>query len=199
MTPFGFSNRAAALVVGLFAVGYLVLAFRMPEFTAVEVPVQPSTLPRWLGVVLLLLAGLLFFQRGEPGEDGEQVPAAGASGTAGAEAAEGAEGRADAAEIAEGAQAGTAGGAVPAASLGRIPDARLELAAFAASIAAYILLFEPLGFLISSAAYVFGASWYLGYRRHWANALVSVGVPASLYFTMSEFLDVALPTGPLPF
>ncbi|GAA4930578.1 hypothetical protein GCM10023224_07880 [Streptomonospora halophila] len=197
MTPFGFSNRAAALVVGLFAVGYLVLAFRMPEFTAVEVPVQPSTLPRWLGVVLLLLAGLLFFQRGEPGEDGEQVPAAGPSGTG---SAEGAQGRTDAAESAAGTPAGTAGAAVPAgAALGRIPDARLELAAFAASIAAYILLFEPLGFLISSAVYVFGASWYLGYRRHWANALVSVGVPASLYFTMSEFLDVALPTGPLPF
>lgn len=197
MTPFGFSNRALAVVVALFAIGYLVLAFRMPEFTAVEVPVQPSTLPRWLGAVLLVLAGVLFFQRGAPGEDGERVPAAGSAGTAAGTGDAGMDGGSgDAGGEGTGAAAGAA---APRAFLGRIPDARLELTAFAGSIAAYILLFEPLGFLISTAVYIFGASWYLGYRRHWANALVSVGVPAVLYVTMSEFLDVALPTGPLPF
>jgi putative tricarboxylic transport membrane protein len=78
--------------IGLFAIGYLVLAFQMPDYTAVSVPVQPSTLPRWLGVVLLILAVLLFFQRAPvdaeaagapvgPGSDGaaDQPGAAGAA------------------------------------------------------------------------------------------------------------------------
>lgn len=66
MGPFRFSDRTLAVAIGLFAAGYLVLAFDLPDFTAVQVPVQPATLPRWLGAVLLLLAVLLFFQRRDP-------------------------------------------------------------------------------------------------------------------------------------
>lgn len=47
--------------------------------------------------------------------------------------------------------------------------------------------------------YLAGATAYLGYRRHWVTGLLSVGVAAGLYFLMSDFLNVALPPGPLPF
>ncbi|MBB6170198.1 putative tricarboxylic transport membrane protein [Nocardiopsis mwathae] len=171
MGPFRFSDRTLAVAIGLFAAGYLVLAFDLPDFTAVQVPVQPATLPRWLGAVLLLLAVLLFFQRRDP------------------EAGVGA----DSAPTATTASPG------PDARLGRIGDTRLELALFAASIAVYIALLEPVGFLISTAVYLAGATAYLGYRRHWVTGLLSVGVAAGLYFLMSDFLNVALPPGPLPF
>ncbi|WP_017625110.1 tripartite tricarboxylate transporter TctB family protein [Nocardiopsis chromatogenes] len=197
MKPFTFSNRVLGAAVGVLAVVYLYLAFTLEEFTAVSVPVQPATLPKWLGAVLLVLAAVLFLQK--PDEDtGEQAGSdsgedaggtAGTAGTAGAAPAQATE---------------TGGGAParPAAArpaLGRLADPRKELALFAASIGFYIALLEPLGFLISTTAYIASATWYLGYRRHWANALVAVGVSAVLYFAMSDFLRVALPTGPLPF
>lgn len=163
MVPFRFSHRTLALVVGAVAAGYLALAFQLPDFTAVEVPVQPATLPRWLGAVLLLLAVLLFFQKQE----------------AAAEGAESDEGE------------GT--------RLGRIADPRWELALFAGSAAVYIALITPLGFLIATTAYTAATAWYLGFRRHIVNGLVSFGVAALLYVGMSEGLNVVLPQGPLPF
>ncbi|MDA2815206.1 tripartite tricarboxylate transporter TctB family protein [Nocardiopsis sp. RSe5-2] len=180
MKPFTFSNRVLGAAVGVLAVVYLYLAFTLEEFTAVSVPVQPATLPKWLGAVLLVLAAVLFFQKQE--DTGEQ---AGSDG--------------------DGDEASKTGGGAPARpaaarpALGRLADPRHELALFAASIGLYIALLEPLGFLISTTAYIAATTWYLGYRRHWANALVAVGVSAVLYFAMSDFLRVALPTGPLPF
>lgn len=179
MKPFTFSNRVLGAAVGVLAVVYLYLAFTLEEFTAVSVPVQPATLPKWLGAVLLVLAAVLFFQKREDTGEGEET----GSGADGA--------------------SGTGGGAParPAArpALGRLADPRKELALFAASIGLYIALLVPVGFLLSTAAYIAATTWYLGYRRHWANALVAVGVSAVLYFAMSDFLQVALPTGPLPF
>ncbi|WP_017558428.1 tripartite tricarboxylate transporter TctB family protein [Nocardiopsis baichengensis] len=185
MKPFTFSNRVLGAAVGAIALVYLYLAFTLEEFTAVSVPVQPATLPKWLGAVLLVLAAVLFFQKddaagGETDEDAAEAATAGGP-----------------------APAGPGGGAParPAARprLGRLADPRKELALFAASMALYIVLLEPLGFLLSTTAYIAATTWYLGYRRHWANALVAVGVSALLYFAMSDFLRVALPTGPLPF
>lgn len=191
MKPFTFSNRVLGAAVGAIALVYLYLAFTLEEFTAVSVPVQPATLPKWLGAVLLVLAAVLFFQK-DDAADGEA-----------GEADEDADGAAEAATAGGPAPAGTGGGAParPAARprLGRLADPRKELALFAASMALYIVLLEPLGFLLSTTAYIAATTWYLGYQRHWANALVAVGVSALLYFAMSDFLRVALPTGPLPF
>ncbi|QVQ54559.1 tripartite tricarboxylate transporter TctB family protein [Spiractinospora alimapuensis] len=179
-TPFRFSNRVMAVALGLIAIGYLVLAFQMPDFTAVQVPVQPSTLPRWLGVALLILSILLFLQKGGAGKD------ATASGSGAASNVADSEGTSD-----EGAETGT--------RLGRLSDPRLELALFAASAAVYIALITPLGFLLSTTLYTVLTTWYLGYRRHLVNLAVSAGVTAVLYFGMTEGLNVVLPSGPFPF
>ncbi|MBB4933824.1 putative tricarboxylic transport membrane protein [Lipingzhangella halophila] len=198
MLGFRFSNRTVAVAIALVAAGYLVLAFQLPEFTAVEVPVQPSTLPKWLGALLLLLAAALFVQRTPPAGTDAGTPAGAGGNTGDAE---------DSGETGETAAGGAASPDDPAspgtasseAPLGRLADTRLELLLFVASIAGYIALLVPLGFLLTTALYVAGSAWYLGYRRHLVTALVSVGVTALLYFGMSEGLNVSLPQGPFPF
>ncbi|GAB2500854.1 tripartite tricarboxylate transporter TctB family protein [Nocardiopsis aegyptia] len=167
---FRFSPRTLGIAVGLFAIGYLVLAFQMPAYTAVEVPVQPSTLPRWLGVALLVLAVLLFFQR----KPEETVAESG--GEAADEPREGGEPR-----------------------LGRLDDPRLEIGLFVGALIAYIAVFELLGFILSTALYLGSMTWYLGYRRHLVNAVVALTLPFAFYAGMTWGLDVTLPSGPLPF
>ncbi|WP_159942423.1 MULTISPECIES: tripartite tricarboxylate transporter TctB family protein [unclassified Nocardiopsis] len=183
---FRFSPRTLGVAIGLFALGYLALAFQMPDYTAVSVPVQPSTLPRWLGVALLILAVLLFFQRAPE----EEAPAGPAAGTA--------PGSGDASpapsEAADGGAPGEEG-----ARLGRLEDPRLETGLFVAALCVYVALFEPLGFVLSTALYLGSMTWYLGYRRHLATAAVALGLPFALYAGMTWGLGVVLPSGPLPF
>jgi putative tricarboxylic transport membrane protein len=210
--------------IGLIAIGYLVLAFQMPDYTAVSVPVQPSTLPRWLGVVLLILAVLLFFQRAPvdaeaagaaagPEADGasDQPGAAGAATGTGAVGEPTAAGAADehgddsGAGVAEegGAKDGAAadgGSAEPdSAPLGRFADPRLEIGLFVGALVAYVALFELLGFVLATALYLGSMTWYLGYRRHLVTVTVALGLPFALYAGMTWGLGVALPSGPLPF
>lgn len=161
---FRFSPRTLGVTIGLFAVGYLILAFNVPDYSAVEVPVQPNTLPRWLGLTLLVLAVLLSFQHDPRTEE-------------------------------------TPGGSdeQPGERLGRFEDVRVEVLILLGSLAAYVLLFEPLGFILATAAYLAGSIWYLGYRRPLVVALIAVGVPFVLYASMTWGLGVVLPRGPLPF
>ncbi|MHC0431195.1 tripartite tricarboxylate transporter TctB family protein [Streptomyces sp. O3] len=176
MHHFRFTQRKLAVVLGILAVAYTVQAYRIPEFTAVETPVQPGALPRVLGVVLFVLSVALFFQK--PKREQEQEPAA-----------------APEAEAAPEPEAARAGRPV----LGRFSDTRLELAALLGAIALYVVLFVPLGFVLSTALFVTATAWHLGYRKHAVNALVGASVALALYLAMSEGLDIALPTGPLPF
>ncbi|WP_152486211.1 tripartite tricarboxylate transporter TctB family protein [Nocardiopsis lucentensis] len=193
---FGFGNRTVAIALGVFALGYLVLAFQVPEYTAVNVPVQPGTLPRWLGVVLLVLAALLFFQRTPDATDDEAAPEADV--TAGDEAGAEEGGSAEAGREPAAAPGGDSAGAGTAA-LGRLKDPRLEVALFVGALIVYVALFEPLGFILSTALYLGSMTVYLGYRRHVATAAVAIGLPLTLYLAMSEGLGVVLPSGPLPF
>ncbi|MEV2278810.1 tripartite tricarboxylate transporter TctB family protein [Nocardiopsis sp. NPDC049922] len=202
---FSFRNRTVAVALAVLAVGYLVLAFQVPEYTAVNVPVQPGTLPRWLGVVLLVLAALLFLQRdqaadgdedGDTAGDGAADDAAGGTGD-GADAEETRAAGAGAADAPE--DTAEAAPASEPLTLGRLRDARLEVGLFVAALVVYVALFEPLGFVLSTALYLAAMTVYLGYRRHVVTAVVSVGLPLGLYLAMSEGLGVVLPSGPLPF
>jgi putative tricarboxylic transport membrane protein len=177
MTGLRFSSRVTAVVIALFAAGYLALAFQLPDFVGVNVPVQTATLPRLLGIVLLLLAASLFFQR-----DARSTEPQGE--TKG-------ETQGDGAERAPGTTA-------PPARLGRLSDPRMEVGLFVLSMCAYVALFETAGFVLSTAAYIGAVTWYLGYRRHLVTALVSVGIAVGVYLGMSYGLDVMLPAGPLP-
>ncbi|NJQ00730.1 tripartite tricarboxylate transporter TctB family protein [Streptomyces zingiberis] len=214
MRHFRYPQRAVAAALGVLALGYTLMAFGIPDFQAVEVPVQPGTLPRVLGLLLLALAVALFFQSaGEEEPEAESPapalaaaktppgPAAQDSSAQAASAGDGA-GAAGAAGAAAGASA--AGGAASAAperptTMGRLADDRLELLALLGAMCLYVALFVPLGFVLSTALYVAGTAWYLGSRRHWVNVLVGAGLALGLYLGMSQGLDVALPTGPLPF
>ncbi|MBB3038217.1 tripartite tricarboxylate transporter TctB family protein [Hoyosella altamirensis] len=179
MKSFTFNQRTLAIAVGALALVYTFFATQISEFTAVEVPVQPSTLPKGLGAVLLLLAAVLFFQRGEPKSVAQAaVPAVVKARAAATEAV--------AAED-EGPR------------LGRTGNQAYEIGLFVASMCLYAFAFERLGFIIATAAYVFLVAWYLGYKRHLVNAIVSIAVPLILYLSITTGLGVALPTGVLPF
>lgn len=66
-------------------------------------------------------------------------------------------------------------------------------------ILAYILLFEILGFIVVTFIFVFITSLILGYNKHITNGIVSLLFPVILYFAFTEFLQISLPKGILPF
>lgn len=63
----------------------------------------------------------------------------------------------------------------------------------------YILLFEILGFILITALFIYFCSWFLGFKNHVANAIVSILFPLVFYFAFTEFLRISLPQGILPF
>ncbi len=75
----------------------------------------------------------------------------------------------------------------------------LVILAVGAIIFLYILLFEFLGFLLTTALFIFGCSAFLGYRKWISNLLVSVLFPTALYYIFVYLLQIKLPQGILPF
>lgn len=63
----------------------------------------------------------------------------------------------------------------------------------------YIMLLEVLGFIVVTALFIYFCSWFLGYKNHIANGLVSVLFPVILYLMFTELLKMNLPSGILPF
>ncbi|WP_047984208.1 tripartite tricarboxylate transporter TctB family protein [Ornithinibacillus californiensis] len=63
----------------------------------------------------------------------------------------------------------------------------------------YIFFLELLGFVVTTAIFIFGCSWFLGYKKHVVNALVSVLFPLVMYLLFTSFLQINLPQGILPF
>ncbi|MEN1969578.1 tripartite tricarboxylate transporter TctB family protein [Lentibacillus sp. N15] len=63
----------------------------------------------------------------------------------------------------------------------------------------YIALLEVIGFLIMTVLFLFLCSLFLGYRKHWVNAIISLILPILIYLLFVEFLQVQLPTGILSF
>ena len=62
---------------------------------------------------------------------------------------------------------------------------------------AYALLFEPLGFVLSSFLVVASLSTYYGNRNIIVGLLVSLGVPLGIYYVFTHLLKVSLPEFPL--
>ncbi len=60
---------------------------------------------------------------------------------------------------------------------------------------AYALLFEPLGFMLSSALVVCFLTIYYGNRNIFIMLLVVVGAPLAIYFMFTHILLVSLPEG----
>lgn len=63
----------------------------------------------------------------------------------------------------------------------------------------YIMFLEALGFIIVTACFIYFCSWFLGYKNHLANGLVSILFPVILYLMFTELLQMNLPSGILPF
>ncbi|RLQ93812.1 tripartite tricarboxylate transporter TctB family protein [Falsibacillus albus] len=63
----------------------------------------------------------------------------------------------------------------------------------------YIFLLEPLGFILSTLLFIFGCSRLLGYKNYILNGVVSIIFPLVVYFAFTKGLQVALPSGILPF
>ena len=59
----------------------------------------------------------------------------------------------------------------------------------------YALLFEPLGFILSSALVVCILTLYYGNRNIFIMLLVVVGAPLAIYFIFTHTLQVSLPEG----
>ena len=62
---------------------------------------------------------------------------------------------------------------------------------------AYALLFEPLGFVLSSALVVAVLTIYYGNRNILITLAVVIGAPLAIYFILTHTLQVSLPEGPL--
>ncbi|WP_434400253.1 tripartite tricarboxylate transporter TctB family protein [Planococcus sp. 11815] len=73
------------------------------------------------------------------------------------------------------------------------------IAAVFAMIFVYILLFEAIGFIITTALFIFFCSWFLGYRAWKTNILVSLLFPIVMYAIFVFALGIVLPRGILPF
>lgn len=63
----------------------------------------------------------------------------------------------------------------------------------------YIALLEIIGFIVTTMLFLFLCSLFLGYKKHVVNAIVSLIFPILIYFLFTDFLQVSLPTGILPF
>ena len=63
----------------------------------------------------------------------------------------------------------------------------------------FIILLEFLGFIITTAIFIFGNTWFLGYKKWKSILIVSLAIPLAIYFLFSKFLQISLPQGILPF
>ncbi|MHB0869541.1 MAG: tripartite tricarboxylate transporter TctB family protein [Chloroflexota bacterium] len=53
--------------------------------------------------------------------------------------------------------------------------------------------------MLSTILFLVSLSFYLGERRRWLTAVISLGVTVALYLGFGEGLHVQLPAGPLGF
>ena len=86
-------------------------------------------------------------------------------------------------------------GAAPALTAA---NANWVIAATVAFTGLYFFLFEPLGFVLSSSAYLFAMTMYFNRGKTVANALVSLLLPIACYLVFTRVLGVELAPGILP-
>lgn len=67
------------------------------------------------------------------------------------------------------------------------------------ALAAYFALFIPVGYLISSIAFLVVEARILGSRTLVRDLIAAALFVTALYFVFTQFLGVGLPRGPLPF
>jgi putative tricarboxylic transport membrane protein len=84
-----------------------------------------------------------------------------------------------------------------AAAEGEAPTDWSTLLAMAGLLALYVVLFRPLGFILTSAAFLLAGAWVLG-SRAWARDLAAGAmVSIATYMVFARLLGLELPAGPL--
>jgi putative tricarboxylic transport membrane protein len=73
------------------------------------------------------------------------------------------------------------------------------LAAMAAWTGAYYLAFQPVGYLLATAIYMFPLLAYFNRGKWMVNALVAVSFPLAAYAVFAKLLQVTMPVGLLGF
>lgn len=171
MDVFRISDRAVGGVVGVLSLGYLAMAWRIPEFALATVPVQSRTFPLGLGGLMLVLSIGLAARPAprvsEPVDEDQEARGAPLPPP---------EGR----------------------PLRRFADARLEIVVLVSTTAAYIVAFELLGFVLATVIYLVAMNWYFGFARPVVSVIAAVAVTVGLHLLLAGLLNVRLPTGPLP-
>ncbi|MBX9773738.1 MAG: tripartite tricarboxylate transporter TctB family protein [Xanthobacteraceae bacterium] len=152
----------------LLIVGYAWMTEQVPT-RAFGDPLGPKAFPRLLTAVLIV-AVLLLIAEMIVSRRSKQVSAAPAPDNAG-------------------------DGAAPALAAA---NANWVIAATVAFTGVYFFLFEPLGFVLSSSAYLFAMTMYFNRGSTVANALVSLLLPISCYLVFTRVLGVELARGILP-
>jgi putative tricarboxylic transport membrane protein len=74
-----------------------------------------------------------------------------------------------------------------------------RLMATAALLLAYVVLIEPIGFPIVTAAFVAAHCWYLGRYRPWVTILAGGATGVIVYYVFMEFLELTFPLGLLEY
>ncbi|PSL42775.1 putative tricarboxylic transport membrane protein [Salsuginibacillus halophilus] len=74
-----------------------------------------------------------------------------------------------------------------------------EIAVTILSVIAYILLLEIVGFVLTTVLFIFGLTWFYGYKRFVVNGIVSVVIGFGFYMILTRGLGVYLPPGILGF
>lgn len=74
-----------------------------------------------------------------------------------------------------------------------------KLLIFGVIVFLYILVLETLGFLITTALFIFITTLLLGYQKHIRNIIVALAIPIGFYYLFSAVLKISLPQGILPF
>ena len=152
----------------LLVAGYAWMTEQVPT-RAFGDPLGPKAFPRLL-TAILIVAVLLLVAEMIFSKRGNQAPAAPAPDNAG-------------------------DGAAPALAAA---NANWVIAATVAFTGLYFFLFEPLGFVLSSSAYLFAMTMYFNRGKTVANALVSFLLPIACYLVFTRVLGVELARGILP-
>jgi len=148
---FNTANKKISVLLALLAIGYLVMAFRLPKYP--YVPVDADAVPIVLGFLLLLLSGFLYFQKDNHQQGKIRIP----------------------------------------------KNEKIVILAVLGFVLLFIALLEILGFLLTTVLFLFGNTWFLGYRNWKRNLIVSLAVPLAIYALFDYFLKISLPRGILPF
>ncbi|WP_165763816.1 tripartite tricarboxylate transporter TctB family protein [Halalkalibacter urbisdiaboli] len=170
-------NKKIAVILFIFSVAYLIIAFQIPSFS-IPRPIDSDLFPKVLGMSMLVLSVLLFFEKKvEPVVDMEEEE----------KTLEEVEEVEEAAESEDNTE--ETGWKHP----------KMQVLITIVTLIVYIVLFEFLGFVLSTIGLLYFLTFYYGYTRHLINGIVTVSVSVGFYLIMTKGLNVYLPTGLLPF